>query len=201
MKKLSLGIAAAFFVLVCMANETSDPASMQPPAVEGADDHPLKTIQFLGLKAELPAGWVEQQTTSSMRVAQYLVPATNESGDAQFILFYFGRGQGGSVEDNIARWQSQFSSSDGALVMPTVEALEVNGMPVTIAEFTGNYARSIGIGQAGEALLEQTLIAAIVETPRGNLYAQLHGPAATVSAQRDAYLAFVNSIQSAGEPA
>jgi hypothetical protein len=39
MKKLSLGIAAAFFVLVCMANETSDPASMQPPAVEpGSSD-------------------------------------------------------------------------------------------------------------------------------------------------------------------
>lgn len=195
MKKLSLGPAAALTVLVCMAYEMSAAASPQSPAVAATDDHQLQTIEFLGLKAELPAGWVERQTTSSMRIAQYLVPATNEGEDAQFIVFYFGQGQGGSVDDNIARWQSQFSSPDGALVTPTVETLVVEGMSVTIAELTGNYARNVGISQTGKALLGQTLIAAIVETPRGNLYAQLHGPASAVSVQRDAYLAFINSIR------
>jgi hypothetical protein len=86
-----------------------------------------------------------------MRVAQFLVPATHEGGDAQFILYYFGQGQGGSVDDNIARWQSQFSSSDGASVTPRVEVLVVNGMPVTIAELTGTYARNVGMGQTGKA--------------------------------------------------
>ena len=145
MKKLSLGLAAALSVLVCMGIETSAAPSMRSPAVAATDDHQLQTIEFLGLKAELPAGWVEQQTTSSMRIAQYLVPATNEDEDAQFIVFYFGQGQGGSVDDNIARWQSQFSSPDGALVTPTVETLVVEGMSVTIAELTGSYPRNVGM--------------------------------------------------------
>jgi hypothetical protein len=155
-----------------------------------------QTVEFVGLKAEVPAGWVEQRPTSSMRVAQYLVPPADKDGDAQFVLFYFGRGQGGSVSDNIARWQSQFSFEDGSPVTPTVETLVVDGMAVTIAEFTGSYARGIGIGHTGNALRDQMLVAAIVETPRGNLYVQLHGPAGTVAAHRERCMAFIKSIRS-----
>ena len=99
------------------------------------------------------------------------------------VLFYFGQGQGGSVSDNMARWQSQFSSADGSPVTPVVEVLVVDGMPLTVAEFSGSYARSMGIGQSGHALLGQALVAATMETPRGNVYVQLHGPAGTVAAR------------------
>lgn len=194
MKKLNLALAAGLCALVCTANEASAQASVESRAAAGADEQQWQTIEFLGLQAQLPAAWIEQQVSSSMRMAQFLVPGANGEQDAQFVVFYFGQGQGGSVADNIARWQSQFSTADKMMVTPTVETLLVEGMSVTIAEFTGNYARNTGMGQAGKVLLGQTLIAAVVETPRGNLYIQLHGPAASVSMQRDAYLAFINGI-------
>jgi hypothetical protein len=56
MKELILGITATLSVLVCMGSETSEPASMQSIAVAATEDHQLKTIEFPGFIAELPAG-------------------------------------------------------------------------------------------------------------------------------------------------
>jgi hypothetical protein len=39
------------------------------------------------------------------------------------------------------------------------------------------------------------LIAAVVETPRGNLYVQLHGPSDLVRSKRGEFLAFVRTIR------
>ena len=155
----------------------------------------LRTIEFLGLKSELPAGWDEEAPSSSMRLAQFRVPGSDTGGDANLILYYFGEGQGGSAEANIARWRSQFSMPGGGVVEPDIETMTVDGMPVTLVELRGDYARSVGMGQAGAAEPDQILLATIVETPRGNVYVQLHGPAATVSSQRDPYLGFIRGIK------
>src|SRR3982074_3165456 len=50
------------------------------------------------LKYKAPAGWVTEQPTSSMRVAQYKLPKVEgDSEDAGLVLYFFGKGQGGSV--------------------------------------------------------------------------------------------------------
>ncbi len=152
-------------------------------------------IQLLDRTAPVPAAWVPERPTSSMRLAQFRVPAAPGSGQAEFIVFYFGQGEGGSVDANIARWQSQFSSPDGKPVTPAIDRFTVGGIPVTVAEFTGSYARSVGMGGGGPAVPDQTLLSAIVETPKGNLWIQLHGPRATVRANREAFLAMVRGIQ------
>ena len=152
-------------------------------------------VQLLDLRAPVPPNWTSQPPTSSMRLAQFRVPAASGSDGAEFVVFYFGQGQGGSVDANIARWQSQFSSPDGKPVKPTIQRFKVGGMPVTVAEFTGSYARSVGMGGAGPAKPDQTLLSAIVETPKGNLWFQLHGPRATVRANREAFLAMVRGIK------
>jgi len=129
----------------------------------------LKTIEFLGLASTLPPAWIEQKPSSSMRLAQFRVPGVESEGDANLILYYFGQGQGGSTEANIARWKSQFSSPGGGAVEPSVATMQVNNMPVTIVELRGDYARGAGMGPAGTAALDQILLASIVEAPRGTL--------------------------------
>jgi len=190
MKKSNLGLGAALAVLVCAANLS---------AAAETDDQGLRTVEIVGLKGEVPGDWIEQPPSSSMRIAQYLIAGENEDESAQFVVFYFGQGQGGSVDDNITRWQSQFSSADGTLVTPAIETLVVDGMPVTVAEFTGNYARAVGMGHGGQGLPGQTLIAAVVETHHGNLYIQLHGPEGVVATHREAYLSFIKSMHSQSE--
>lgn len=172
--------------------------SNQPTSLSSEPQHidAGQILEFLGLHGSVPDQWRARPVSSDMRLAEFRVAGINPTEDAEFVLFYFGPGQGGSAGANISRWQSQFSTPDGAPVQPRTEKFMVRGMPVTLVELSGDYARGVGMGSA-VSTPNQTLLAAIVETPMGNIYPQLHGPAATVSAQREAYLSFLHSIRTA----
>lgn len=153
------------------------------------------SLRVLGYEAPVPAAWQPQPPSSGMRLAQYRVPGAG--GEAEAIMYYFGKGQGGTVEANIERWTSQFTSADGKPASPRVERLIASGMAATTVELTGRYARGVGMGPQGEAKPDQTLLAAVFETPEGNLTLQLHGPSATVSANREAFDALVRGFRKA----
>ena len=150
-------------------------------------------VDFLGFAAVLPDTWEREQPANAMRQLQYRVPGS--AGPAQFVVYYFGAGQGGSVAANIARWRSQFTTADGAPVTPAVQQFRAAGLPVAVASFTGRYARGIGSGPQGEALPEQRLLAAILESPQAPVIFQLHGPAATVSQQETAFLELLRGLR------
>jgi len=165
------------------------------PASGARTAGPTTRIALGDLTAPVPSAWASQPPANAMRLVQFRVPAAPGSGDAELVVFYFGRGQGGSVDANIARWGSQFSSSGGGPVKPTVQHLTASGMPVTLAEFTGSYARGMGMGPEGPPKPDQTLMAAIVERPGGNVTIQLYGPRPTVAANREAFLAMVRGLR------
>src|SRR5690349_11175022 len=74
----------------------------------------LAVSQKSELKFTVPAGWIEEPRTSSMRVAQYKLPkAPADSEDASLVLYYFGQGQGGSAAANVERWVGQMKQADG----------------------------------------------------------------------------------------
>lgn len=142
-----------------------------------------------------PAAWRQTPPTSQFRLAQWLVPG--KGGDAEAVVFYFGPGQGGSVQANIERWASQFTAADGKPVTPKIERGKVGALPLTTVELQGNYARNIGTGmQGGQQRPEQMLISSVVESPRGNVTFQLYGPRATVEANRAAFMAMVKAMKS-----
>ena len=117
-----------------------------------------------------------------MRAAQYTV------GDAECVVYFFGPGQGGSVEANIARWSGQFASPDGKPAAAKVTQSTVHGLPVTRMDITGTYTAT-----GGAAITSQTpkagnrMLAAIVEGPGGNLFIKFSGPAKSVAAQVAAF--------------
>jgi len=152
-------------------------------------------IAFIGLEARAPAAWIMVPPATDKRLAQFKITAPGEGMTAEVIVYYFGKGGGGTAEANIERWQSQFIGTANRPVTPAIDRFQSNGMAVTTAELHGAYARGIGIGPVGVPKPDQTLLAAVVETPEGNLIIQLHGKAASVSAQKEAFLAFVRSIR------
>ena len=171
--------------------------AIAPNLMAGSQDAPekLKTVKFLGLSSSLPVTWVDEKPSSSMRLAQYRVPGSADGNDANLVLYYFGQGQGGTTEANIARWQSQFSGPEGGGVEPRVENMDINSIPVTVVELRGHYARGVGMGPVGSAEPDQILLASIVESSQGNIYVQLHGPADTVVRNRQAYMQFIRNIR------
>jgi hypothetical protein len=145
---------------------------------------------LLGYATTVPSGWTSRPPSSSMRLAEYT------AGGAEVVAYFFGPGQGGSVEANLARWKSQFSTPDGSPV-PEKIAKETNGpFPLTVAEYRGSYARGIGTGSAPDAARpNHALIAVVAETPNGTIFFQMFGPIPAVESQRAAYLAFVRGIK------
>jgi len=155
-------------------------------------------LTLLDYEALVPPSLATRPSTSSMRLAELSVPRTDGTS-AEVIVFYFGEGQGGSVDANIARWSSQFTGAGGGPASQRVGTLEGTPFPTTIAEFEGSYARGVGAGPGGAAAVaDQGLVAAVVETPRGSLFLQLVGDRAAVAETREDFLEMVGSIGPAG---
>jgi hypothetical protein len=165
---------------------------LSTPAMEVGAAGQDAAVRFLGLEGTVPASWSQEPPASSMRVAQLAIP-----GDppAQLAVFYFGPRGGGPADANIARWRSQFSGPGGAPVEPVISEIESLGGKAVLAEFEGTYARGVGMGPVGEPKPDQMLLAAIVESPRGKLFFQLHGPAATVGPNRAHFVELVTGLR------
>jgi len=64
-----------------------------------------------GLKSKVPASWKSQKPSNKFRAYQFLVPkAEGDKKDAELVIFFFGEGSGGTVEENLKRWKDQFRS-------------------------------------------------------------------------------------------
>jgi hypothetical protein len=73
----------------------------------------LLAESIAGLRWTPPAGWKSSGATS-MRVATYPVaPAPGDSSGGECAVYFFGVGQGGSVQANIDRWEAQFKDPGG----------------------------------------------------------------------------------------
>ena len=152
-------------------------------------------FQKSSLKFTVPAGWIEEERTSSMRVAQYRLPkAATDTEDASLVLYYFGQGQGGSTTANIERWVGQMKQAEGSSAKE--EKLEVNGLRITTVDVAGTYVAETAPG-SGTFLNKPgyRLRAAVVETPNGSYYVKLVGPDKTVTHWNDSFVSYVKSFE------
>jgi hypothetical protein len=162
-------------------------------AIAAPTAHAQATLTLLDYRTTVPAGWAARAPASTMRLAEYnLLP--DPQGTAEVVVYFFGQGQGGNVDANLARWKDQFSTSDGSPVTVRVTRETSGPFPLTFAEYRGNYRRGIGTGSADSVRTGQTLIAGIVETPRGTLFIQLFGNSARVAQEKAAFLGFVRDL-------
>ena len=154
-------------------------------------------VELGGLKAEAPAAWKETPTTSPMRVKQFTVPG--KAGDAELVVFFFGQGQGGGVEENLARWKKQFDPPAGKTLdqASKTETMKLASATVTLLDISGTYhfkARPMDPGP-GEPRPNHRMLAAVLETPKGSYFLRLVGPEKTVAAARKGYVAWLKSFK------
>ena len=155
--------------------------------------------QQSSLKFRVPAGWVEEERTSSMRVAQYRLPkAEGDTEDASLVLYYFGQGQGGSTAANMERWVGQMKQEDGSSSKDKAkeENLEANGLKVATVDVSGTYIAETSPGSG--TLLNKPgyrLRAAVVETPKGSYFVKLVGPEKTVARWNDSFMSYLRSFE------
>jgi len=164
---------------VTTANSNHAAPAMPPPTSNVPGDLIFKT----------PDGWTSEPPSSAMRVAQYRLPG--DTGDASLVIYYFGQGQGGAVEDNFARWVGQMQQTRDKA---KTENLTVNGMAATLLDVSGTYSGDMMNGSQ-TAQPNSRMRAGVIETPKGNYYIKLVGPEKTVARWDDAFLTFVKSAE------
>jgi hypothetical protein len=150
-------------------------------AVPAPTASPTGGVTVAGIAFTPPAGWKSETPSSSMRAAQYSIPGRSGGGPASFVVYYFGRGQGGTAAENVDRWEGQFLDASGQKARGKVSTAKVNGLTVTTVTAAGTYSSGMPMGPSTPEP-DSALWGAIVEGPEGNVFLKVTGPRATVSA-------------------
>jgi hypothetical protein len=183
------------------APSADNSAPQQRPVLPSAPGSPSETAaapsQAAGMAWTVPAGW-EGEPARQMRIATYRIHAiAGDPEDAECAVYFFGAGQGGTVEANLDRWAHQFTSPDGqSLAQPAkIEKRVVAGLTVSTITASGTY-----LGAGGMMSQEQVkkpnfrMRGAIVEAPEGLVFYKLIGPLNTVAAAENDFNSLLGSV-------
>ncbi|MFQ6616632.1 MAG: hypothetical protein ACE5HZ_07710 [Fidelibacterota bacterium] len=165
----------------------------QPAARFGSDQ-----VRLGRLTAPVPPGWSMETPSSSMRLAQFRLPA-GEAGqeDAELAVF---SGIGGGTRDILNRWFGQFVQPDGSSSQDRarVETMTLEDIRVTLADLTGTFT---GSGMPMTQAVNKPgyrLLAAIVESFDETYYFKLVGPEPTVGRWAESFSTFIGNLRYAG---
>jgi hypothetical protein len=146
-----------------------------------------------GLHWTAPAGW-KPGPPQTMRAATYAVPAApGDTAASECVVYFFGAGQGGSVDANIERWKGQFTNA-GKPAAAVVSKRTAHGIPMTTIDVAGEYSGLGGPLAASKPVAGYRLLGAIVEGPGGNIFVKFTGPAKTIAANKAKYDAMLASL-------
>ena len=117
------------------------------------------------------AAWKSVPTSSPMRAATLQISAEGTDKPLEAIFYYFGAGQGGDTQANVARWLGQFESPP----VSKTEEIDAGGKKVTLVTATGTYLDGAMFGPK-TAKADYTLLGAIIPGPEAPVFIKLTGP-------------------------
>lgn len=150
-----------------------------------------------GLRWTTPVNW-KAEAQRPMRLATYTIPhAAGDREDGECGVYYFGQGQGGSVDANLDRWVGQFVQADGkpSKAAAKIEKRTLHGLKVTTVDVSGAYTGMGGpMAQGGAPKPGYRLLGAIIEGPQGSVFFKFTGPAKTVGQNQAAFEKLLESL-------
>ncbi len=139
-----------------------------------------KEVEAGPLKLKVPAGWKQRQPSSTLRLAEFEIPAVE--GDAEAgELSAFGP-FGGTVEANVSRWVAQFDAEARAVKM--TQGTATQGKYVLV-DITGLYKKPVGPPVQGrtQPTPGYKMLAVILTIEgQGNFFLKLTAPEKTAAA-------------------
>jgi hypothetical protein len=143
-----------------------------------------------------PPAFKRVPPSNPMRKASFVVPrVAGDTEDGELTVFYFGPGQGGSIDANVDRWVKQFGEVKPGDVKRADR--EANGLRQHTVELeSGTFSAGMGMG-GGKPKENFGLIGGIVETPSGAYFFKLTGPSKTVKKAKPDFYKLLDSIKTA----
>jgi len=146
-----------------------------------------------GINWTVPSNW-KAEAQRPMRLATYTIPPSAGDPDpSECGVYYFGQGQGGSVQANMDRWIGQFQTKEPV----KRDQRTVHGLKITTVDVSGAYSGMGGPMAKGTAPPKPNyrLLGAIVEGPQGSVFFKFTGPARTIAQNQAAFEKLLASLQ------
>ena len=192
--KMMVAAVPLIAALTCAACSGQGSTATVNPQTNSATQNATGELRF-----KAPDGWTVEKPSSSMRAAQYKLPKVEgDKEDASLVLYYFGSNQGGTAQANIDRWIGQMQQPDGSSSKDKAktENLTINGLKVTTVDVTGTYTAEMAPGSGSFHNDDNyRLRAAVIETPKGNYFVKLAGPAKTIARWEQSYTEYLKSFE------
>jgi len=149
-----------------------------------------------GVRWTAPDGWANEGSRP-MRAATYrIAPAAGDKASAECGVYFFGPGQGGTVDANLERWKGQFKDSNGKVAAAQIAKRTVHGLTITTIDTAGEYSGMGGPMAASSSTVQgYRLLGAIVAGSGGNIFVKLTGPAKTIAANQQKFEQLLASFQ------
>jgi hypothetical protein len=139
-----------------------------------------------GLSSRAPAEWKEAEMPRQFRFKEFSIPG--EGGEkAELIIFYFGEGSGGGVDENVKRWKGMFEPAAGKKIddVAKVEKMKVGNVNVTYLDVSGTYLyKPFPMAPQAEKRPNHRMISVVFESPKGPYFFRLVGPEKIVTANK-----------------
>lgn len=153
-------------------------------------------LQVAGLAFTVSEDWTNVKPENPVRVAEYKIEGTG--GPAEMAVFYFGKDQGGGMEDNIRRWAAQFSDASTTSPGAQVARVERDSLRIALVKTQGTYnPGSMGpMMPKQEAQDNYALFGLVVEGgPEGRVFVKVTGPKETLAEQDEALEKMAQSVR------
>lgn len=98
-----------------------------------------KVVELDGMKAAVPAEWVQEKPANRMRFLQFRLPKVE--GDKTDAELYIFRGLGGNANENIKRWRDMFIPPEGKTIedVSKVSKIKIGKDEAPYLEVWGTY--------------------------------------------------------------
>jgi hypothetical protein len=159
-------------------------------------------IELGSLKSKAPAAWKREKPSNKLRTAQFVLPKSDgDKEDAELVIFFFGKGGGGSNEDNIKRWEAQFIAPEGKTID---EATKVDKFKIgTVADVVyvdmhGTYKyKNPPFDPNAKEVRKQDFrrIGIIFDSDDGPFFITLTGPAKTVTKHKESFDSWIKAFK------
>ena len=155
--------------------------------------------ESVGLRFSVPSQWVRVPAPEAEWAARWRLPrAVGNRQDGDLVLFYFGKGTGGSSEETLARWHAAFFQPDGrpSRDVSTVTVRTVHGLRMTALDLAGTYKPGpTRDGPKPPPRPGQRMLAAMIEGEEGPWFFEATGPAATIAQAKPGFDAMLDALE------
>jgi hypothetical protein len=166
-----------------------------------ASDEKGTVVTINGIKSRTPGDWKAVKPKYKTRLNEFKVPRTDDDKkDAEVTVSYFGPDQGGTAEDNIKRWKSQFRPPAGKTIdeVAKVEKFKVGDADITYVDVSGTFlSRFPPFDPNGKvtAMPNYRALSVYFDTKDGVYFLRLSGPAKTVSHNKKGFDSWVKGFK------